>query len=59
MNCKPVQAGGEGRQVGGDGQIYFILAEDFLCSPGPSDTRLLLQLHSLHPALACRETARL
>lgn len=42
MNCKPVQVGGEGRRVGGDGQIYFILAEAFLCSPVPSDTQLLL-----------------
>ena len=35
MNCKPVQVGREGRQVGGDGQIYFILAEVFLCSLSP------------------------
>lgn len=35
MNCKPVQVGGEGRGLGGDGQIYFILAEVFLCSPSP------------------------
>lgn len=35
MNCKPVQVGGEGRRVGGDGQIYFILAEVFLCSLSP------------------------
>lgn len=40
MNCKPVQVGGEGRRRGGDGQIYFILAEAFLCSPVPSDTPL-------------------
>lgn len=46
MNCKPVQVGGEGRRVGGDGQIYFTLAEVFLCSLGPSDTQLLLQLQS-------------
>lgn len=46
MNCKPVQVGGEGRQVGGDGQIHFTLAEVFLCSPGPSDTWLLLQLQT-------------
>ena len=46
MNCKPVQVGGEGKQMGGGGQIYFTLAEVFLCSPGPSDTRLLLQLQS-------------
>lgn len=50
MNCKPVQVGGEGRQVGGLGQIYFILAEVFLCSPVPSDTQLLLQLHRPLPA---------
>ena len=37
-----MQVGGEGRRVGGDGQIYFILAEAFLCSPVPSDTQLLL-----------------
>lgn len=35
MNCKPVQVGGEGRGLGGDGQIYFILAEVFLCNPSP------------------------
>lgn len=35
MNCKPVQVGGEGRGPGGDGQIYFILAEVFLCSLSP------------------------
>lgn len=42
---------GEGKQVGGGGQIYFTLAEVFLCSPGPSDTRLLLQLQSQQPSL--------
>lgn len=51
MNCKPVQVGREGRRVGGGRQIYFILAEVFLCSPGPSDMQLLLGLHALRPAL--------
>ena len=61
MNCKPVQVGGEGRRVGGDGQIDFILAEVFSCSPGPSDTQLLLHLQSPpSPGLpACREPVRL
>lgn len=50
MNCKPVQVGGEGRGLGGDGQIYFILAEVFLCSPSPL-TRSSRSSYSLLPAL--------
>ena len=34
MNCKPVQVGGEGKQVGGDGRIHFTLAE-VLVQPRP------------------------
>lgn len=46
MNCEPVQVGERAGELGGDGQIHFILAEAFVCSPVLSDTRLLLLLHS-------------